>query len=259
MKTDSFFKLGIQSYCLKEVLDFSDIIDILKKVGLGFLEIYPGHLSFKDDIKKKKSAFKIFKDNNIKISAYGCEFFNNDINKNSKIFKFANSYEIGLISAIIEPDSMKLVDSLAKEYNIKLAIHNHGFDYPYSQIEDFKKLFSETSEHIGICLDTAHLFEVNEDPVNAVKVLKDRLYGVHLKEFEFDKNGNIVFNSNGLAKDKVIGSEKLDLIKFLQILKNQDFRGFMSLEFEDVGPEKDHVSKIKENVKAFNNAYKQLK
>jgi inosose dehydratase len=259
MKNEQTFNLGIQSYCLKEINDYDGIANILKTVGMNYLEIYPGHLSYKDSDEKKKQAFKIFEDNNIKINAYGAEFFNNDEKINRKILEFARSYNIDVISAIIEPSSMSLVDDLAKEYNIKLAIHNHGFDYPYAQIKDFKKLFSETSNNIGLCLDTAHLFEVNENPLEAAEIFKDRLYGVHLKEFDFDENNKIKYYPNGLAKDKVIGSGKLDLVSFLQILKEQKYSGFLSLEFENVDANEDHVIKIKENISAYNKALEKTK
>lgn len=247
------FKLGIQSYCLKEITNFLNIAKILKKVEINYLEIYPGHLSYKDSKEKKDLVFDILNENNIKVNSYGVEFFSSNENNNRKIMEFAKFYDIKTISSMImDQNAIKLIDRLCNEYDIKLAIHNHGFEHPYASINEIKNLFLETSKNIGLCLDTAHLIEVNDDPLEAIKIFKDRLYGIHLKEFDYDKKGNLIIKSDGTPKDTIIGKGKLDLVSFLKLLKDQSFDGFMSLEFEYIDELEDHISKVMENIKEFN-------
>jgi sugar phosphate isomerase/epimerase len=52
----------------------------------------------------------------------------------------------------------------------------------------------------------------------------DRLYGVHLKDFVFDDQGN--------HEDVIIGTGGLDLPEFLRRLKGVGFDGYMSIEYE---------------------------
>ena len=50
MKGD--FPLGIQSYCFREFKTIRSLIDGLKKVNLPYVEIYPGHIDYRQGPKK---------------------------------------------------------------------------------------------------------------------------------------------------------------------------------------------------------------
>ena len=62
------------------------------------------------------------------------------------------------------------------------------------------------------------------DPVEAIDVFQDRLYGVHLKDFVFDDQGG--------HQDVIIGTGGLDLPTFMRRLEDIGFDGYLSIEYE---------------------------
>jgi sugar phosphate isomerase/epimerase len=74
--------------------------------------------------------------------------------------------------------------------------------------------------HIGVCLDTGHLVRAGDDPVEAVRTLGPRLHGVHMKDY------------NEQNHDVAIGRGRADLVGFFTALKEADFDGAFSIEYE---------------------------
>ena len=63
-----------------------------------------------------------------------------------------------------------------------------------------------------------------EDPAKMVEKFADRLYGLHFKDFVFERNGK--------AADTVIGTGGLDLDKLATALRAAKFNGYCVLEYE---------------------------
>ena len=86
------------------------------------------------------------------------------------------------------------------------------------------QVFDNTSDRIGLCLDTAWALDAGEDPVAMAEKFGDRLYGVHFKDFTFDTARK--------HKDVVVGTGNLDLAGLYEVLKKIDFTGYAVLEYE---------------------------
>ncbi len=120
--------------------------------------------------------------------------------------------------------ALPLLDRLAEEYGINIAIHNHGRKIPFGFCWELDRAFQQTSRRIGLCLDTAWALDAREDPLAMAERYADRLYGVHLKDFTFDRAGN--------PEDVIIGTGNLRLPAFLRTLRAVNFQGYLSLEYE---------------------------
>ena len=80
---------------------------------------------------------------------------------------------------------MKLLDAMVKEFDIRLAIHNHGpedkkFPSPYdvwTAVEPYDK-------RIGLCIDVGHTARAKVDPAEAIRKCRERLYDCHLKDID---------------------------------------------------------------------------
>ena len=78
---------------------------------------------------------------------------------------------------------MKVVEALAKEYNIKCAIHNHGpedkhFPTPQSVLEAVKGL----DPRCGLCMDIGHSARTGVDVVKSIADAGSRLLDMHVKD-----------------------------------------------------------------------------
>lgn len=230
------FRLGIQSYCFRKFLPLDELIDALKQAGLSYVEIWPRHIPFDADPAEQDKALATLKENGITIDSYGCVNFGADEAKNRQILDFCKKAGVKAISADPDPEAVALMERLCDEYDINLAVHNHGRRHRYGRYDQLDELFGRTSPRFGLCLDTAWLLQVDEDPVEALDRYKERLYGVHLKDFVFDEEGK--------PEDVIVGTGGLDLPAFMKRLDGMGFTGYLSLEYE--GDADNPLPKVKE-------------
>ena len=240
MKTGS--KLGIQSYCFRKFLPMPELASALEQAGLSTVEIWPEHLHWTLERSQQEQALAILQEKAITISAYGAVNLNNDEAAARPIFTFAHELGIeALTTTWVAPDAYPLVEKLSQEYGIKVAIHNHGRDHHYGRFDQLQEVFSNTSPSFGLCLDTAWFLDADCDPVEAIDLYKERLYGVHLKDFVFDDQGG--------HEDVIIGTGGLDLPVFMQRLKEVGFDGYLSIEYE--GDPDNPLPQVKECVRVI--------
>jgi sugar phosphate isomerase/epimerase len=191
---------------------------------------------------------KAYQDAGISITCFGVHGFNSEEDKTRQIFEFAKTLGLKSINADFGPDFLVMAERYCAEYHIKLAVHNHGRHHRWGAIRDIDKLFAESSKNIGLCLDTAWMMDSGEDPVKVAEKYADRLYGVHIKDFVFDRAGR--------PEDTVIGTGNLDINAFVTLLIDKGFDGTLTLEFE--GDENNPIPATRECVSVVKEAFKKL-
>ena len=112
-----------------------------------------------------------------------------------------------------------------KEYDFRAAIHNHGpEDKVWPGPRSVWAAIQPLDERIGLCLDVGHSYRAGEDPAEAVRRYRPRLYDVHLK----DSLAEV-----GQADVAVeMGRGKLDLGNILTALIEADYRENVWFEYE---------------------------
>ena len=220
------FPLGIQSYCFRTYRTLDDLIGALKAVGLRYVELWPGHQDPKADEAVLQSTLRTLRANGITMNAFGQIVFKTDEAAARAALGFCRMAGIKAITATVadDPQAIALAERLAEEYDVNLAIHNHGRKDRWGRMDQLDELFARTSRRFGLCLDAAWMIDSGDDPVAAVDKYADRLMGVHLKDFIFDAEGKPV--------DVIVGEGHLDLGEFLRRLAAIGFDGYMSLEYE---------------------------
>ena len=242
------FRLGIQSYCFRKFLSLEALVGALQEAGLSYVEIWPRHIPADADPADVDRALATLKENGITVDSYGCVSFGTDEAADRKVFEFCRKAGIRAISADPDPQALPLLERLCQEYDINLAVHNHGRKHRYGRGQQLDELFGNTSPRIGLCLDTAWLLQVGEDPVQAARRYRERLYGVHLKDFVFDEEGR--------PEDVIVGTGGLDLPALMGELRDLGFTGYLSLEYE--GDPEDPLPKVKECIAAVRRAIANL-
>ncbi|MDD5697982.1 MAG: TIM barrel protein [Victivallaceae bacterium] len=124
-----------------------------------------------------------YTDAGIKISSFGVNRFTGDEKAARQVFDFAKAAGFSAISADLAEGGLAVAEKLCEEYGKKIAIHNHGRKHELGSVRALESLFSKSSPNIGLCLDTAWMLDSGEDPVAIAEKFKDRLYGLHLKDF----------------------------------------------------------------------------
>ena len=221
------FPVGVQSYSLRNY-KLPEALRHLQGMGVHFVEFAGGHLPPTASDEQIAEALKLAEAADLKVSAHGVNAFAKDHEKNKKIFDFAKRLGIRTITANPQPDAETFasLDKLVAEYDIRIAIHNHGPGALYDKLDGVVKIIKDHDKRIGACVDCGHFLRSGEDPVKCVRELKDRVYGVHLKD---EKETNTKASANA-----ILGKGHLDVVGLFKALRQIKFPadGALSLEYE---------------------------
>jgi len=242
------FPMGIQSWTLRSY-SAEKAIEIIKDLGLGYVEFYQKHAHPNHPEKVSDHLRKLLKKSGIRFNAFGVQEFTKDHEKNRGFFEFAKLWGLDSLSATPRMDSFDSLEKLVDEYGIRIAIHNHGPRDRFDKISDVEKAVKGRHKFIGACVDTGHFLRSKEDPIDAIHRLKGRVFGIHLKDVE-KKQGN--------TPNVILGEGHLDITGIFQALKETDFpaNGVLSLEYE--AHSKAPVKYIKECLKVVKKALKKF-
>ncbi len=225
------FKMGFQSYSLRQFLDLDSFIAQATPLGLKYVELYRGHLAPDSNPQKIEETRRRLADAGLVVNAFGVEGFSADHDRNRSLFEFGKALGVTNLSADPTKDAFDSLDRLVAEYNVRIAIHNHGpEDQRWRTPELIMDGVQDHDERIGACADLGHFLRADVDPVEAIEMLGSRVHGVHLKDF------------NAEGEDVVLGDGRLDLEGSLAALRKIGFSGPLSLEFE--GDKEDPVPKM---------------
>jgi len=221
------FPVGVQSYSLRNY-KLPEAIRHLQGMGVHYVELAGTHLPLTASDEQIAEVLKMCADADLKVSAHGVNGFTKDHEKNRKIFDFAKKLGVRTMSANPQPDAETFgsLDKLVAEYDIRIAIHNHGPGALYDKLDSVVNVIKDHDKRIGACVDCGHFLRSGEDPVKCVLELRDRVYGVHMKD---EKETNTKASSN-----VVIGKGHLDVVGLFRALRQVKFPadGALSLEYE---------------------------
>ena len=159
-----------------------------------------------------------------------------------KVFEFAK--KMGIDTLVAEPETAALdtVEKLCKEYNIKVAFHNHPKPSFYWNPDTVLAAVKGRTPLMGSCADTGHWLRSGLDPVECLKKLEGRVICLHFKDLvATDAKVQDTAAATGKKKKKseakpmhdvpwgtgVAGSKAL-----MTELKRQKFQGAFCVEYE---------------------------
>ena len=222
------FKMGIQSYSLRG-FDVEPALQHSKRLGLKYWEAYPKHIPMSTLPKQVKASKALLAEAGVTLLAYGVVPFDANETKSRLAFDFAKAMGVVSLSANPKKDkkTFDLLDKLVEEYDVAIAIHNHGPRSTYDKISDVEEWTKDRHPKIGACVDTGHYIRSDEDAVEALERLGKRVFGVHLKDVKTIKDGN-----KNRKLFKILGEGDLDVLGCLKVLRKLKYQNCLSLEYE---------------------------
>jgi sugar phosphate isomerase/epimerase len=175
-------QLGVASYSLAR-LSPEEVIAALKKINIRNVSLYKTHCPWGGTADQCRAAAQKFRDAGLTVTGSGVINLPNDEGALRKAFD--NARAAGLPTMICKPakDAFPLVEKFVKEYDIRLAVHNHGpEDNVYPSPYDAWNAVQPYDRRIGLCIDVGHAARAGADPVEAFRKCRERLYDVHLKD-----------------------------------------------------------------------------
>ncbi len=161
--------------------------------------------------------------------AYGVVKLGKDEAANRQIFEFAKKMGIGILTTEPDAEALDQIEALVKEYDIKIAIHNHprrplDRSYRYWDPEYVLELVKDRDPRMGACADTGHWMRSGLDPVECIRLLKGRIFDSHLKDL--NEKGN------PKAHDVPYGTGVSDIPAILNAFAEGGFYGPLHTEYE---------------------------
>ncbi len=223
------FKMGIQSYSLRGFKVDQALVHS-KTLGLHYWEGFPGHVPMSNVPKQIADQKKMLADSGVTMLAYGVLGFDGNETKAREYFDYAKAIGMKALSADPAKDkaTFDLLDKLVAEYDIAIAIHNHGPGHRYDKINDVWELIKDRHPKIGACVDTGHYLRSDVDPVEAIEKFAKRTFGVHLKDVKtVEKDGK------RQKQFKILGEGDLNVLGCLKALKALKYEYILALEYEE--------------------------
>ncbi len=214
--------LGMASYTFRK-FPVEDCIAMTKRLGLTKLGFKDVHLPLNSTPEQIATIVAKVKEAGIDLYGCGVVYMKNEAEVN-QAFEYAKAAGMKTIIGVPEHNLLDLVNQKVQQYNIMLAIHNHGpgdkrYPSPQSVYEKVKNL----DKRIGLCMDIGHTQRIGVDPSAAAVEFADRLFDIHIKDVsEASEKGSTV----------EIGRGVIDIPKFLKTLLKIKYSGVVALEYE---------------------------
>ncbi|MGB6191078.1 MAG: sugar phosphate isomerase/epimerase, partial [Terracidiphilus sp.] len=162
----------------------------------------------------------------IELHAVGTVYFPKDDDDDIRgKFEYAKRAGVKIIVAG-EPalSTLPRIEKWVKEYDIRIAIHNHGpEDKLYPSPLDVLKAVHTMDPRLGCCIDIGHCVRAGTDVVEAIHAAGPRLFNLHAKDLtDFSSKESQV----------AVGEGKMPMREIFQALIDTGYPGFVDLEYE---------------------------
>ena len=218
-------KVGIASYSFRS-FDRAKAIEMAKALQTPWLSVKDVHAKIGSPPEELKAAREEFAAAGLKVTSGG----NVDMTKAKTaedlraLFEYAKNLGLPMMVCAPTHENVAMLEPLVKEYNIKIAIHNHGpedkhFPTPQSVLEAVRKM----DPRCGLCMDIGHSSRTGVDLVKTIAEAGPRLLDMHVKDLR---------NLSEKASQCDVGDGDLPFPAIFKQLKKMNYQGCVNLEYE---------------------------
>jgi len=217
-------KLGVASYSLRS-FDRTKAIEMIKALKVPYVSIKDVHLSQKGSAEEIRAGAKEFTDAGLKITSGGnIDLKEKTIEGLRPHFEYAKAAGMAMMVCAPNHDNIKLIESLVKEYNIKIAIHNHGpEDKEYPTPQSVLEVVRNLDPRCGLCMDVGHSARTGVDVVKTIAEAGNRLLDMHVKDLSDMKVRESQCD---------VGDGDMPFPGIFKQLKKMGYQGCVNLEYE---------------------------
>ena len=216
-------RLGVASYTFR-TFDTARLIASMKQLRLTDLNLKDVHLPMgsADEVRKHADELRAA---GMKLTAAGTIYFIKDDDADIRQkFEYVKAAGIPIIVGAPTRAVLPRVEKFVKEYDIKLAIHNHGpEDKEWPSPLDVLAAVKNMDPRIGCCIDVGHCMRAGTDPVDAIYKAGKRLYDMHMKDL-----GNKTEKESQVA----VGEGIMPIPAIFRALEEIGYPGHVDLEYE---------------------------
>jgi sugar phosphate isomerase/epimerase len=220
---DSGLKLGVASYSLRN-FPRAKAIQMTKALGVRFINFKSVHLPYDASPAEIAAARQEVQAAGLEIVGGGMITFETDTDEGvRKYFDYAKASGMPVIVGTCKPGLLPRIEQFVKQYDIKLAIHNHGpgdvFPSPYEALRAVQGM----DPRMGLCIDVGHTVRAGTDVVRAVADAGPRLLDMHAKDLR---------DLRSAESQCIVGEGKIPIAAIFRQLQAIRYPGYINLEYE---------------------------
>lgn len=221
-QSSELFTLGIVGYSFKEYKDDIDkTIYLLNKLRIKNIALKDFQLPYDSTQEHIDLVMGQFKKAGIEVTGVGVIYMRKEKDID-EAFEYARKVGVKMIIAAPQFELLPYLEKKARQYNIVVAIHNHGPEDPlFPDIDSTYEKIKNLDRLLGICMDIGHTFRCGHDPAAMFLKYHDRIYDVHIKD-----------EQSPTAESKSVnnGWGKIDFVPFIKALRKTKYAGLCGLE-----------------------------
>jgi sugar phosphate isomerase/epimerase len=217
-------RLGVASYSLRK-FSRAQAIEMVKALGTPYVNFKSVHLPYELAPAELAAARKESEAAGLEIVGGGVITFERDTDEDvEQYFAYAKGAGMPLIAAHAAPALLPRIERFAKQYDIKVAIHNHGpedknFPSPYDALKHIRNM----DRRMGLCIDIGHTVRTGTDVVRAIADAGPRLLDMHAKDLR---------DLTAKASQCIVGEGAIPIAAIFQQLQAIGYAGYVNLEYE---------------------------
>ncbi|MEP7346068.1 MAG: sugar phosphate isomerase/epimerase [Gemmatimonadaceae bacterium] len=217
-------KLGVASYSLRE-FPLDKALEMVNALRTPYVNFKSVHVPYEKSAEELAAIRKQIEAVGLTIVGGGTITFDQDTDAGvEKYFAYARDAGMPTIVCTGDPIVLPRVERFAKQYDIKVAIHNHGpedhhFPSPYDVLKHVKGM----DPRMGLCIDVGHTARTGADVVKAVLDAGTRLHDMHMKDLADPRDAD---------SQVAVGEGKLPIAGIFRALETIKFPGYVNLEYE---------------------------
>jgi sugar phosphate isomerase/epimerase len=218
-------RLGLASYTFRD-FSRSQLIQFMKELSLTQLNTKDAKDHLPQDPAGEAQAVADYEAAGIRLHAAGAIYFQQAAEEDIRSkFEYLKRAGIGvMVAGDPTPQTLPLVEKFAKQYDIKVAIHNHGpEDKLWPSPLDILKDIQGMDARIGCCIDVGHTVRAGTDVVAAIHAVGPRLFNMHMKDLT---------DFHDKASQVAVGDGKMPVREIFAALSEIRYPGFVDLEYE---------------------------
>lgn len=221
--SSSPIRLGIASYTFRK-FDQAHLIEFMKELKTPYLNLKDFHLPMTpaDQVAPRAAEYRAA---GMTLTAAGTITFAKDDDDDIRSkFEYVKAAGIPIIVGAPTREVLPRVEKFVKEYDIKLAIHNHGTeDKQWPSPLDVLAAVKNMDPRIGCCIDVGHTMRTGTNPIAAIKKVGPRLFDIHIKDL-----------ADGKVKESqvAVGDGVMPVPGIFKALIDIGYKGNVDLEYE---------------------------
>jgi sugar phosphate isomerase/epimerase len=218
-------RLGLASYTFRNFTR-AQLIAFMKQLNVFDLNAKDAKDHLPMDPQQESAALADYAAAGVKLHAAGAIYFTKDEDADIRgKFEYCKRAGIGtIVAGDPAPETLPHIEKFVKEYDIRIAIHNHGpEDKLWHSPLDVLKAVKNMDPRIGCCIDVGHTVRAGTDVVQAIREAGPRLLNIHMKDLA---------NFQDKESQVAVGDGAMPVKKMFEALIAIKYAGFVDLEYE---------------------------